>query len=168
MEGERDGRVVVTLHENFVREHIRYTDRRTGEEREFNQARVPSGTVVGGTDYGGWEFTPLSVGPSPPRGPRGRAPPPPADPQGLLRRAGPDAEGNPVLGEDGRRVRESARVDPAELRDAIVEGRRRWAREHSQGRALGARASEAREGSRGIAGDARQAREQGGRGQWDE
>ncbi|WP_195837807.1 hypothetical protein [Olsenella porci] len=48
MEGERDGRVVVTLHENFVREHIRYTDRRTGEEREFNQARVPSGTVVGG------------------------------------------------------------------------------------------------------------------------
>ena len=128
MEGERDGRVVVTLHENFVREHIRYTDRRTGEEREFNQARVPSGTVVGGTDYGGWEFTPLSVGPSALRGERWRDLPLPADRQVLLRRSVLDAEGNPVLGEDGRRVRESARVDPAELRDAIVEGRRRWAR----------------------------------------
>ena len=94
MEGERDGRVVVTLHENFVREHIRYTDRRTGEEREFNQARVPSGTVVGGTDYGGWEFTPLSVGPSALRGERWRDLPLPADRQVLLRRSVLDAEGN--------------------------------------------------------------------------
>lgn len=152
MEGENGGRVVITLHQNFVREHIRYTDRETGEEREFNQARVPSGTVVGGVDYGGWEFTPLSVEPSVLRGESWRDLPLSAGRQVLLRRSVLDAEGNPVLDEGGRRIRESARVDPAELRDAIVEGRRRWARERSLARGLERRASEVREGSRGMCG----------------
>lgn len=160
MEGENSGRVVVTLHQNYVREHIRYTDRETGEVREFNQARVPAGTIVGGVDYGGWEFTPLSVEPSALRGESWRDLPLSADKAVLLRRSVLDAEGNPVLGEGGRRVRASARVDPADLRDAIVEGRRRWARERSQARGLERRASEAREGARGMSGHGGPGRDQ--------
>ena len=165
MEGKGRERVIVTLHRNYVREHIRYTDRETGEEREFNQARVPAGTVIGGVDYGGWEFSPLFVRPSALRGEDWKDLPLLADREVWLRRSVLDAEGNPVLGEDGRRERETAKVDPRELRDAIVEGRRRWAKQHSKGRRLGKRASEAREGSRGMSGQARTERDQKGRAQ---
>jgi hypothetical protein len=60
--------VVVCLHKNFVREHISYIDRTTGEKREFNQARIPHGTFIDGVDYGGWEFTAAVVSPSALRG----------------------------------------------------------------------------------------------------
>ena len=41
--------VYLSLHENFVRENIAYTDRATGEERTFNQVRLPAGTIVDGS-----------------------------------------------------------------------------------------------------------------------
>ena len=60
--------VYLSLHENFVRENIAYTDRATGEERTFNQVRLPAGTIVDGVDVGGYEFSPLFVNPSKYRG----------------------------------------------------------------------------------------------------
>ena len=62
-QGERRN-VYITLHRNFVREGIEYTDRRTGETRTFNQVTLPAGTVIDGRDVGGYEFSPLYVNPS--------------------------------------------------------------------------------------------------------
>ena len=56
--------VYISLHEAFVREGIQYTDRRTGEQRSFNVARLPPDTVIDGRDVGGYEFSPLYVNPS--------------------------------------------------------------------------------------------------------
>ena len=42
--------VYVTLHKNFVRTDIEYTDRVTGEKRTFNSVTLPEGTVIDGVD----------------------------------------------------------------------------------------------------------------------
>lgn len=63
--------VYLTLHENFVREGIAYTDRATGERKTFNQVRLPAGTVIDGRDVGGYEFSPLFVDASRFKGPEG-------------------------------------------------------------------------------------------------
>ena len=89
--------VYLSLHENFVRENIAYTDRATGEERTFNQVRLPAGTIVDGVDVGGYEFSPLFVNPSKYRGERWRDIPLIADRELWLRKSVLDEEGNPVL-----------------------------------------------------------------------
>ena len=53
--------VYVTLHKNFVREGIPYTDRETGEQRTFNSATMPRGTSIDGRDVSFFEFSPLYV-----------------------------------------------------------------------------------------------------------
>lgn len=63
--------VYLTLHEDFVREDVAYTDRATGETRTFNQVRLPAGTVIDGRDVGGYEFSPLFVDASRFKGPSG-------------------------------------------------------------------------------------------------
>ena len=102
-QGERRN-VYITLHRNFVREGIEYTDRRTGETRTFNQVTLPAGTVIDGRDVGGYEFSPLFVNPARFRDPEAwRDIPLLADREVRLSRSVLDEEGNPVLGADGRR-----------------------------------------------------------------
>ena len=46
MSQETPKNTYVTLHKNFVRTDIEYTDRRTGETRTFNSVTLPKGTVI--------------------------------------------------------------------------------------------------------------------------
>ena len=56
-----------------------------------------------------------------------------------------DAEGRPVIGEDGRRAKDTLTVAPAQIRDALSEARRRYAEEHARDdRGLTERAEAAR------------------------
>ena len=156
--------VYVSLHEAFVREGIRYTDRRTGEQRSFNVVRLPPDTVIDGRDVGGYEFSPLYVNPSRFRGEHWRDVPLLADREVRLSRSVLDAEGRPILGEDGRRQKETVTVTPSQIKDALSEARKRYAEENARdGRGLAERAAEAkgasesmeRGGARPFARDAR-------------
>lgn len=130
-EGSERKNVYISLHEAFVREGIQYTDRKTGEQRTFNVARLPSDTFIDGKDVGGYEFSPLYVNPSRFRGEHWRDIPLLADREVRLSRSVLDAEGRPVIGEDGRRAKDTLTVAPAQIRDALSEARRRYAEEHA-------------------------------------
>lgn len=133
--------VYISLHEAFVREEIQYTDRRTGEQRSFNVVRLPPDTVIDGRDVGGYEFSPLYVNPSRFRGEHWRDVPLLADREVRLSRSVLDAKGRPIVGEDGRREKETMVVMPSQIRDALSEARRRYAEEASRdGRGLAERA----------------------------
>lgn len=137
--------VYISLHEAFVREGIQYTDRSTGEQRSFNVVRLPPDTVIGGRDVGGYEFSPLYVNPSRFRGEHWRDVPLLADREVRLSRSVLDAEGRPVLGEDGRREKETLVVSPAQIKEALTEARKRYSEEHAcDGRGLSERAAGAR------------------------
>ena len=137
--------VYISLHEAFVREGIQYADKSTGEQRSFNVARLPPDTVIDGRDVGGYEFSPLYVNPSRFRGEHWRDIPLLADREVRLSRSVLDAEGRPVLREDGRREKETLAVSPAQIRDALSEARRRYAEEHARDdRGLTERAEAAR------------------------
>lgn len=144
-EGSERKNVYISLHEAFVREGIQYTDRKTGEQRTFNVARLPSDTFIDGKDVGGYEFSPLYVNPSRFRGEHWRDIPLLADREVRLSRSVLDAEGKPVIGEDGRRAKDTLTVAPAQIRDALSEARRRYAEEHARDdRGLTERAEAAR------------------------
>ena len=49
----------ISLHKNFVRTDIEYTDPKTGEKKTFNSVTLPQGTVIDGKDVGGYQFSPL-------------------------------------------------------------------------------------------------------------
>lgn len=133
--------VYISLHEAFVREEIQYTDRRTGEQRSFNVVRLPPDTVIDGRDVGGYEFSPLYVNPSRFRGEHWRDVPLLADREVRLSRSVLDAKGRPIVGEGGRREKETMVVMPSQIRDALSEARRRYAEEASRdGRGLAERA----------------------------
>lgn len=147
-EGSERKNVYISLHEAFVREGIQYTDRKTGEQRTFNVARLPSDTFIDGKDVGGYEFSPLYVNPSRFRGEHWRDIPLLADREVRLSRSVLDAEGRPVIGEDGRRAKDTLTVAPAQIRDALSEARRRYAEEHARDdRGLTERAEAARDAS---------------------
>ena len=57
MSQETPKNTYVTLHKNFVRTDIEYTDRRTGETRTFNSVTLPKGTVISITDKVGESTT---------------------------------------------------------------------------------------------------------------
>ena len=87
-----------------------------------------------------------------------------ADREVRLSRSVLDAEGRPILGEDGRRQKETVTVTPSQIRDALSEARKRYAEENARdGRGLAERAAEAkgasesmeRGGARPFARDAR-------------
>ena len=144
-EGSERKNVYISLHEAFVREGIQYTDRSTGEQRSFNVVRLPPDTVIGGRDVGGYEFSPLYVNPSRFRGEHWRDVPLLADREVRLSRSVLDAEGRPVLGEDGRREKETLVVSPAQIKEALAEARKRYSEEHARdGRGLSERAAGAR------------------------
>ena len=65
-----------------------------------------------------------------------------------LRRDVRDIEGNPIVGEGGRREKEVIRVMPEQIREALAEARRRYAEEHAKDdRGLAERADAARDAS---------------------
>lgn len=151
-QGERRN-VYITLHRNFVREDIEYTDRRTGETRTFNQVTLPAGTVIDGRDVGGYEFSPLFVNPARFRDPETwRDIPLLADREVRLSRSVLDEEGNPVLGADGRREKDVVTVTPQQIKDALKEARRAYAERIREREGLGERAASARACSEALAG----------------
>lgn len=151
-QGERRN-VYITLHRNFVREGIEYTDRRTGETRTFNQVTLPAGTVIDGRDVGGYEFSPLFVNPARFRDPEAwRDIPLLADREVRLSRSVLDEEGNPVLGADGRREKDVVTVTPQQIKDALKEVRRAYEERMREREGLGERAASARACSEAFAG----------------
>ena len=143
--------VYISLHEAFVKEGIKYTDRITGEEKSFNVARIPSGTLVDGKDVGGYEFSPLFVNPSRFRGEHWRDIPLLADREVRLQKSVLDAEGKPVLGEDGKRQKETLPIKPEQLKEALSEARKRYAEEQAKdNRSLTERAEGAKEAADSI------------------
>ena len=140
--------VYISLHEGFVREGIKYTDKQTGEEKSFNRVTLPKGTVIDGKDMGGYEFSPLYVNPSKFRGEHWRDIPLLADREVWLQKSVLDPEGNPVIGEDGKRLKETVRVMPQQIKDALAESRRAYAEAHKD--SLAERAKDVTEASRAM------------------
>lgn len=140
--------VYISLHRLYVREGIEYVDKATGEAKTFNMATIPKGTVIDGRDVGGYQFSPLYVNPSRFKGADWRDIPLLADREVWLQRSVLDPEGNPVIGEDGRRQRDTVVVMPQQIKDAIAESRRAWAAEHARDdRGLAEKAQQARHAS---------------------
>jgi hypothetical protein len=143
--------VYLSFHRNFVREGIPYTDRHTGEQRTFNQVRLPAGTFIDGKDVGGYEFSPLFVNESRFRGPDWRDVPLIADKEVWLQKSVLDPEGRPVIDADGRRMRDTVKVMPQQIKEALAESRKRWAEEHgSDPRGLSERGGQARGSSEAM------------------
>lgn len=140
--------VYISLHKSFVHEDIKYADKKTGEEKTFNVARLPKDTVIDGKDVGGFEFSPRYVNPSKFRGENWRDIPLLADREVQLRRDVRDIEGNPIVGDDGKREKEVVKVMPAQIKEALTEARKRYAAEHAKDdRGLAERADAAKEAS---------------------
>ena len=123
MSQETPKNTYVTLHKNFVRTDIEYTDRRTGERKTFNSVTLPKGTVIDGHDVSYYQFTPLFVNPSRFKGENFRDIPLLADKEVWLKKDALDADGNPALDEDGKQVKDIVKVMPAQLKEAISKGR---------------------------------------------
>ena len=144
--------VYITLHKNFVREGIEYTDRKTGETRTFNSATLPRGTIVDGQDVSYCQFSPLFVNPSRFKGENFRDIPLLANKEVWLTKSLLDADGSPILDEKGQRMKDIVRVMPAALKEGIDQGRRAFlesldekshsAREASQSQEAGIRKPE--------------------------
>ncbi len=147
--------VYISLHESFVHEGIKYTDKKTGQEKTFNVVRLPKDTVIDGKDVGGCEFSPLYVNPSKFRGEHWRDIPLLADREVQLRRDVRDIEGNPIVGDDGKREKEVIKVTPDQIKTALSEARKRYAEEHAKDdRNLSERADAAKEASDSMEKDA--------------
>ena len=145
--------VYLSFHKNFVREAIPYTDKRTGEQRTFNQVTIPNGTVIDGRDMGGYEFSPLYVNPSRFRGEDWRDVPLIAEREVWLQESVLDPDGNPVLGDDGKRLKDTVKVMPQQIKDALAESRKRWAEEHGRdSRGLSERSEQARAAAKAMDG----------------
>lgn len=139
--------VYISLHKAFIHENIKYTDKE-GKEKTFNVVRLPSDTIIDGKDVGGYEFSPLYVNPSKFRGENWRDIPLLADRDIRLQKTVLDAEGKPVLGDDGKRQKESLTVKPEQIKTALSEARKRYAEEHTKDeRGLSERAEQAKEAS---------------------
>lgn len=79
-----------------------------------------------------------------------------ADREVWLQKSILDPEGNPVLDEAGRRQKDTVKVMPQQIKDALAESRRAWAEEHGRDeRGLDQRAEHAR----GASGAMEQGRE---------
>lgn len=139
--------VYISLHKAFIHENIKYTDKE-GKEKTFNVVRLPSDTIIDGKDVGGYEFSPLYVNPSKFRGENWRDIRLLADRDIRLQKTVLDTEGKPVLGDDGKRQKESLTVKPEQIKTALSEARKRYAEEHAKDeRGLSERAEQAKEAS---------------------
>ena len=124
MSQETPKNTYVTLHKNFVRTDIEYTDRRTGETRTFNSVTLPKGTVIDGHDVSYYRDIPLLT-----------------EREVWLRRSILDEDGKPVVNDEGVEVKDVIKVMPAQIRDAIEQNRTEYLE------SLADRARSARDGS---------------------
>jgi hypothetical protein len=135
--------VYLSLHKSFVREGIEYTDRATGEARTFNSATLPKGTVVDGVDVGGYEFSPMFVNESRFRGGGDFWDMPLlANREVWLRKTVMGPDGRPELDEGGRAVKDTVKVMPAQLKEAVEAGRSRYLAERAEQARQASRAAE--------------------------
>lgn len=134
--------VYLSLHKSFVREGIEYTDRATGETRTFNSATLPKGTVVDGVDVGGYEFSPMFVNESRFKGADFRDIPLLANREVWLRKTVMGPDGQPELDEGGRAVKDTVKVMPAQLKEAVDAGRSRYLAERAEHARQASRAAE--------------------------
>lgn len=146
----------LTFHKNFVRTDIEYADRETGEAKTFNQVTLPKGTIINGVDMGGYQFSPLFVNESRYRGENYRDVPLLTEREVWLKRTVLDEEGQPVLDESGKPEKDTVKVMPAEIKEAMEQARSRYLQEH--GVSLDERANTAREGSQAQAKGGHEAR----------
>lgn len=145
---EEKKNVYLSLHKSFVREGIGYTDRETGEARTFNSVTLPKGTVIDGQDLSYYEFSPMFVNESRYKGADFRDVPLLADREVWLRRTVMGEDGKPVLDGAGRPVKDTVKVMPAQIREALDAQRSRYLQE---------RASDARSANRARGGEPREA-----------
>lgn len=140
--------VYITVHKSFVREGIEYFDKKTGQMGKFNSVTLPRDTVMDGMDLSFYQFSPLFVNESRFKGEEFRDIPLLADKEVWLKRTVMDPDGNPVTDESGRPVKDTVKVMPVQLKEALDSGRERYLASLSE------RAKGAREGSRELAGNA--------------
>lgn len=117
----------ITLHRNFVRTDIEYTDVGTGDKKAFNSVTLPKGTVIDGVDVSYYQFSPLFVNPSKYRGENYVDIPLITDREVWLQKSVLDAEGDPIVDEaTGRNAKETVKVMPAQIKDALDLARREY------------------------------------------
>ena len=131
----------LTLHKNFVRTDIEYTDRVTGEVRTFNSVTLPKGTVIDGADVSYYQFSPMFVNESRYRGENYRDIPLLTDREVWLKKSVLDENGQPVLNGDGKPAKDVVRVMPAQIKEALDRSRSEYLQ------SLAEKARGAREGS---------------------
>jgi len=138
---EEKKNVCITIHKSFVREQIPYVDQKTGQERTFNKVVLPKGTTIDGQDVSYFEFSPLFVNPSKYKGENFRDIPLLAHKEVWLKKDLLDANGEPLMGPDGRQQSITVKVMPAQLKEAVDAGRAEYLK------GLGERVRDARESS---------------------
>ena len=143
--------VYLTMHEKFVREDISYIDQRTGEEKTFNSVTLPKNTVIDGLDVSYYQFSPMFVNPSRFKGEHFRDIPLLAEREVWLTRTQLDENGDPVKDEGGKDVKDTVKVMPAALKEAVDKGRKEFLA------SLDEKAKEAREASQNQDREARHA-----------
>lgn len=136
----------LTLHKNFVRTDIEYTDRGTGEVRTFNSVTLPKGTVVDGVDVSYYQFSPMFVNESRYRGENYRDIPLLTDREVWLKKSVLDEDGQPVLDERGKPAKDIVRVMPAQIKEALDRNRSEYLQSLSE-KARGAREGSERLGN---------------------
>ena len=119
--------VYLSLHKSFVREGIEYTDRATGEARTFNSATLPKGTVVNESRFKGADFRDIPLL---------------ANREVWLRKTVMGPDGQPELDEGGRAVKDTVKVMPAQLKEAVDAGRSRYLAERAEHARQASRAAE--------------------------
>lgn len=136
----------LTLHKNFVRTDIEYTDRVTGEVRTFNSVTLPKGTVIDGVDVSYYQFSPMFVNESRYRGENYRDIPLLTDREVWLKKSVLDENGQPVLNGDGKPAKDVVRVMPAQIKEALDRSRSEYLQSLSE-KARGAREGSERLGN---------------------
>ena len=128
----------LTLHKNFVRTDIEYTDRVTGEVRTFNSVTLPKGTVIDGVDVSYYQFSPMFVNESRYRGENYRDIPLLTDREVWLKKS--------VLDKNGQPAKDVVRVMPAQIKEALDRSRSEYLQSLSE-KARGAREGSERLGN---------------------
>lgn len=154
----------ITLHKNFIREGIEYTDKKTGEVKTFSSVTLPSDTIIDGKDVSGYQFSPRFINESKYRSSDYRDIPLLTDREVWLQKSVMDAEGNRMTDEDGKAVKDTIKVMPAQIKTALAESYERYkaskeeskdeqdkSAESRDSQSLENRASAAREGSSAMA-----------------
>lgn len=136
--------VYLTVHKNFVREDISYADKKTGEQKTFNSVTLPKGTVIDGQDVSYYQFSPMFVNPARFKGENFRDIPLKANSEVWLHKSVLDTDGNPVISEEGKQLRDTVKVMPQALREAVERGRNEYFSSLSE------KAKDAKEASQAI------------------